>query len=87
MTTFTERESALVVPQVRREDLPQFGIRTFIVYRREDTANFCQVVADTGGDFCGALEVPFLNFKNQRVGSRYLCVYQWHEELTMDVLT
>ncbi len=84
---FTERTSGLVVPETDRADLPQFETHTFIVYREEDVTNFRQLVADTGGDVVCIAEIPSLNWKNQRVGSQYLCVYQWHEDLTMEVLT
>ena len=84
---YTERQSGLIVPEINRADLPQFETHTFIVYREADVANFRQLVDDTGGDVVCVAEIPFLNWKNQRVGSQYMCVYQWHEELEMSVLT
>lgn len=88
MTThYAERQSGLAVPVTFRTDLPKFTTRTFLVKYESDVEAFNRLVVDAGADWIGQVKIPFLNYKNQPVGTQYLCVYQWHKELTMEVLT
>lgn len=79
----------LYVPEEKTptpEYLPQFKVKYFTCYYEADISKFEKLVKSKGGIYEGHLEIDFLNFKNQRVGRQYCCIYQFHEEISMEVL-
>lgn len=86
MSGYTKTKSGLVIPKTKREDYPHFKTRIFYCYYQADVDKFKELVESTDGYWCGAMEIPFLNNWNGKVGTQFCCIYQWHEELSMAVM-
>ena len=53
-----------------------------------DAEKFSKLVAKMGGKFEKYVQIDFLNFKNEPVGfGQYVCIYQFHTDIEMEVLT
>ena len=94
MIQYTRRkQSGLVIPEKADPDrvpspkeLPRFSMRMFECYYESDAKRFEELVKQKGGYFCGHIETGFLNFQNMHVGRLHVIVYQFHEEIEMEVL-
>ena len=78
----------LIVPKDDKpwRKLPPFKDFMFECYYLEDVDRFTDLVRSKGGYYNGCLRVSFLNFQNDKVSGKYVCLYQWHEKIDMEVL-
>ncbi len=95
-TSTWERVNGLMLPKEKEPDVlshphgipkeDRHRIRTFVCYYESDTEKFRELVESKGGIFEGIVHCAFLNIWNRMVGGQYCCVYQYKEELEMEVL-
>ena len=52
----------------------------------EDVKKFEELVVEKGGYFCGAMVIGTINYKNEQVFGQFCCIYQFHEDIDMEVL-
>jgi len=81
------KKNGLIVPITKREDMPHFTTRFFECYYPEDIKRFKKIVEDEQGYFEGAVQIPSINVHNQPVFRKYICIYQFHKNIEMEVLT
>jgi hypothetical protein len=81
-----KKENGLYIPEVKKEDMPRFSLRTFTVYYESDVEKFQKLVESKNGIWEGSKQVNFLNYKNQPVTRQYVCIYHYYEDLEMEVL-
>jgi len=84
--TLEKNESGLWLSQSKPEDMPRFELRTFLVYRQSDISKFKLLVENKRGIWEGWKQINLLNYKNQPVLGQFVCLYQFHEDLAMEVL-
>lgn len=63
-----------------------FKLYTMTVKYTPDIVKLERLVKEAGGIFEGAVEINFLNYKNQPVSTQYLCIYHLDKEIHMEVL-
>jgi len=87
---YERKESGLIVPHVTpeeaREKMPHFTTRFFECYYESDVDCFKKLVLKNNGFFEQSVLVPLLNHKNQPVSKKYICIYQYYEKISMEVL-
>lgn len=88
---YERKESGLIVPHVTpkeaREKMPRFKTQMFECYYESDVERFKKIVEDKHGFFEGHLHCNNLNNKNQDVNfGKYICIYQYYEPISMEVL-
>jgi hypothetical protein len=82
-----ENKNGLLVPKTPKEKLPRFSIRQFICYYESDVQKFKEIVEKTDAYWGGVLEIDFLNVENRNgIGTQYVCIYQYYENIEMEVL-
>jgi hypothetical protein len=81
-------QNGIFLPEISPREMPRFSVRTFICSHEQDAEKFSKLVAKMGGKFEKYVQIDFLNFRNEVVGfGRYVCIYQFHTDIEMEVLT
>lgn len=66
----------------------RYELKTFVCKYECDVYRFNQLVLSKGAYWEGYMHVNFLNIWNNPVGfGQYLCVYQYYEDIDMEVCT
>lgn len=65
---------------------PQYTLRTFTCSYTSDLKKFEDLVLSKGGYLQGSLIIDRLNIWNQPVTKEYLCVYQYFEDIDMEIM-
>ena len=98
MRLFTESDGGILLPIEKKPDkfkqrdreraqMPQFTLRTFECYYESDVHKFEKLVRSKNAYWEGSKECTSLNWLNQPgIGSKYVCLYQYHEPIEMEVL-
>ena len=86
-----EGKSIVVLPNYVKHvnGLPKeerFDTFMFKCYYESDTEKFEELIRELGGQVYGVINVPSLNRWNKPVSLSYVVVYQYKEELEMEVL-
>lgn len=80
-------QSGLIVPVVPKRKLPRFKTQVFFCGYEKEVEEFKNLVLKKGGYFCGSMIIDFLNVYNEPVTKQYCCIYQYYEEIEMEVYT
>ena len=78
-------KSCFKTKQQLRAEMPMFSVRTFESYYKDDAEAFEKLVESKCGIVACTIRIPFLNFENQQVSLKYITVYQYYENIGMEV--
>ena len=74
-------------PKQKVEKDKRYSERLFTCHYGSDVDRFEKLVKSKGGYFCGYMKTPFLNVYNEHNGmEQYCCIYQYYEDIGMEIL-
>lgn len=66
-------------------DMPMFKTKTFEVYHHDDAEKFVKLVESLNGVVEGIIATKNFNYVNQINGHKYMIVYYYHKDISMEV--